>query len=52
MTPDEAAEAAKAMKTKVVIPMHYDAIVGTRADAERFKQLVGPSREVHILEKE
>lgn len=52
MTADEAAEAAQAMKAKVVIPMHIESIVGTRADAERFKNLVGNARIVHILEKE
>jgi L-ascorbate metabolism protein UlaG (beta-lactamase superfamily) len=52
MTAEEAAGAAKAMKAKVVIPMHYASIVGTRADAERFKTLVGPSRNVEILEQE
>jgi L-ascorbate metabolism protein UlaG (beta-lactamase superfamily) len=52
MTAEEAAEAAKAMKAKVVIPMHIESIVGTRADAERFKQLLGGARTVQILEKE
>ncbi len=52
MTAEEAAEAAKAMKVKVVIPMHIGAIVGSRADAERFRLLVGSSRAVEILEKE
>ena len=52
MTSDEAAGAARAMKAKVVVPMHYGAIIGSRADAERFKELVGGSREVQILEKE
>ncbi len=52
MTAEEAAEAAKAMKVKVAVPMHYGAIVGSSADAERFKQLLGGSREVVILEKE
>ena len=52
MTPDEAAGAAKAMKTKVAVPMHFGEIVGSRADAEKFKELVGRSCEVQILEKE
>ncbi len=52
MTAEEAAEAAKAMKAKVVVPMHVESIVGTIADAERFKRLVGPSRTVEILQKE
>ena len=52
MTPEEAAGAAKAMKTKVAVPMHYGKIVGGRADAERFKILVGGSTRVEILEQE
>jgi len=52
MTAEEAAEAAKAMKAKVVVPMHFGSIVGSRADAERFKTLVGASREIEILEQE
>ncbi len=52
MTAEEAAEAAKVMKAKVFVPMHIESIVGSRADAERFKQLVGASRAVEILEKE
>jgi len=52
MTAEEAAEAAKAMRAKVVVPMHFGSIVGNRADAERFKALVGSSRNVEILEQE
>jgi L-ascorbate metabolism protein UlaG (beta-lactamase superfamily) len=52
MTAEEAAEAAKAMKAKVVVPMHYGSIVGDREDAERFKKLLGSARTVEILEKE
>lgn len=39
MTADEAAEAAAAIKPKVAIPMHYGAIVGSEADAQKFKSL-------------
>jgi L-ascorbate metabolism protein UlaG (beta-lactamase superfamily) len=53
MTPEEAAQAAKDMKTKVAVPMHYGAgVVGTVEDARRFKALVGNRPEVVILEKE
>jgi L-ascorbate metabolism protein UlaG (beta-lactamase superfamily) len=52
MTAEEAAEAAKAMKVKVAVPMHFGAIVGSRADAERFKKLLEGVRKVEILEKE
>ena len=51
MTAEEAAEAAKAMTAKVVIPMHYGSIVGTDADAKRFEKLCG-TKVVEILPKE
>jgi L-ascorbate metabolism protein UlaG (beta-lactamase superfamily) len=38
-TAEEAVEAANKIKPKVVIPMHYGSFVGSRADAERFKEL-------------
>ena len=47
-TADEAVEAANKIRPKLVIPMHYGSIVGSRADAERFKELW--SGEVVILE--
>jgi len=50
MTPQEAAEAVVSVNPKVAIPMHYNAIVGSRKDAETFKKLV--KCEVKILEKE
>jgi L-ascorbate metabolism protein UlaG (beta-lactamase superfamily) len=40
MTAAEAAEAAEAIKPKIVVPMHYAAIVGTEGDAQEFKSLV------------
>ena len=40
MTAEEAAEAAAALKPKVAVPMHYGAIVGSEADAQKFKSLV------------
>jgi L-ascorbate metabolism protein UlaG (beta-lactamase superfamily) len=52
MTAEEAADAAKTMKAKVVVPMHFASIVGTKADAEKFKKLVGGSTTVEILEQE
>jgi L-ascorbate metabolism protein UlaG (beta-lactamase superfamily) len=51
MTAEEAAQAAKKINPRVVIPMHYGAIVGSEADAQRFKQLVAPM-EVRILTPE
>jgi L-ascorbate metabolism protein UlaG (beta-lactamase superfamily) len=38
-TAEEAVEAANKIKPKIAIPMHYGSIVGSRADAERFKEL-------------
>jgi len=52
MTADEAAEAAKWIKCRVIVPMHWGTIVGSRADAEKFKKLVGGRPEVMILAKE
>jgi L-ascorbate metabolism protein UlaG (beta-lactamase superfamily) len=40
MTAEEAAQAAKAINPKIAVPMHYGAIVGSEADAKRFKSLV------------
>jgi len=40
MTVEEAVEAAKAIKPKIAVPMHYAAIVGSEADAKQFKSLV------------
>jgi len=40
MTPEEAAEAALAIHPQIAVPMHYAAIVGTDADATKFKSLV------------
>ena len=52
MTAEEAAEAARAMKAEALVPMHFDKIVGTKDDAERFKKLVGANRNVVIMEPE
>ncbi len=50
MTAAEAAEAVATFDPQLVIPMHYGAIVGEKADAERFKQL--SKVPVEILDKE
>lgn len=52
MTAGEAVQAAKAIGPKVVIPMHFGAIVGSGQDAEEFRQgLEGEAMEVRILDK-
>jgi L-ascorbate metabolism protein UlaG (beta-lactamase superfamily) len=50
MTAQEAVEAAREIQPQVAIPMHFGAIVGSRADAEAFQQAA--SCRVEILEKE
>ena len=50
MTVQEAAEAVKTLNPKVVIPMHYGAIVGSLKDAEALQGLV--KCEVKVLDKE
>lgn len=52
MTAEEAAEAAKAMKVKVAVPMHIETIIGSMADAYKFRDLLAGSREVVVLKKE
>jgi len=41
MTPEEAAQAAKAISPKVAVPMHFGTIVGSEESAARFKELAG-----------
>ena len=50
MSAEEAAEAAKMMKPKVCVPMHYGDIVGSAADAKRFQELA-TGLVVEIMEK-
>ncbi|MBW1648200.1 MAG: MBL fold metallo-hydrolase [Deltaproteobacteria bacterium] len=49
MTAAEAVEAARRIKPKVAIPMHYNTLVGSRADAERFKKGLAGICDVRIL---
>ncbi|RMF55141.1 MBL fold metallo-hydrolase [Candidatus Woesearchaeota archaeon] len=49
MTASEAAEAANVINPKLAIPMHYNSIVGSEADAQKFKELC--DCEVKILEE-
>jgi len=52
MTADEAALAALDIKPKVAIPMHYDSIVGTKEDAQKFAEKLKGKIEVIILQEE
>jgi L-ascorbate metabolism protein UlaG (beta-lactamase superfamily) len=52
MTAEEAVQAAKAIKPKLAIPMHYGAIVGSEEDATKFKKALEGEIEVVILTKE
>lgn len=49
MDPQEAAMAANTIRPKVAVPFHYGSVVGSKADAEKFKQLCEVP--VEILEK-
>lgn len=50
MTAEEAAQAARTIGPKLAVPMHYGDVVGSRVDAERFKELCDV--DVDILDKE
>ena len=50
MTAEEAGKIANEFKPVVVVPMHWGDIVGSKADAEKFKELFSGTTE--ILERE
>ena len=52
MTAEEAVEAALAIRPKVAIPMHYDAIVGSKDDARRFADGLAGKVRVEILSRQ
>jgi L-ascorbate metabolism protein UlaG (beta-lactamase superfamily) len=52
MTAEEAVQAALDIKPAVAIPMHYNAIVGTEDDAQRFAEGLKRKVEVKILKEE
>jgi len=41
MTAEEAAEAFRMLKARRGIPMHFGSVVGSEADAEKFRKLIG-----------
>lgn len=45
----EAAELTNIIEPNIVVPVHYNALVGTKEDAEKFKELVNNNIAVHIL---
>ena len=52
MTSDEAAQAAKVIKPKVAVPMHYGTIIGSDADANNFKDKLKGKINAVILQQE
>jgi L-ascorbate metabolism protein UlaG (beta-lactamase superfamily) len=46
---EEAAKLANIIKPEVVVPIHYETIVGTRDDANKFKELLDESIECQII---
>ena len=52
MTAEEAVRAALDIKPKIAIPMHYNSIVGTEEDAERFAKGLKGKVEVRLLKQE
>ena len=50
MNEEEALEAVKAIKPKIVIPMHYGSLPQVKGNPEKFKQLVGSNAEVVIVD--
>lgn len=51
MTAEEAAQAVSRIRPRVAVPMHYGAIIGSLADAQRFKELCPKEVNVVLLEK-
>jgi len=52
MTAEEAIKAALDIKPEIAIPMHYNSIVGTEKDAERFAEGLKGKIDVRILKEE
>ena len=51
MTAQEAVEAAKRIKPKIAIPMHYDSLVGSEADAHAFAKGLEGICEVRLINR-
>lgn len=49
MDVDEAVKATLAIMPKIAIPMHYGSIVGSKSDAEQFKEKLKGKIDVHIF---
>ena len=53
MNAEEAAEAAKLIKPSIAVPMHFGSIIGSKDDAQEFKEICEESGiRVEILDKE
>jgi len=52
MDADQAIEAARAIKPKIAVPMHYGKIVGSEADAKKFAEALKDEMTVVIKQKE
>ena len=52
MTPDEMAAAANGFKPKVLIPMHWGDIVGSKADAEAVKKAFAGTTVIKVPERQ
>jgi L-ascorbate metabolism protein UlaG (beta-lactamase superfamily) len=50
MSVEEAAEAIRQFKPKVVYPYHYRSHDGTKADFEQLKKIVGEGTEIRVRE--
>lgn len=46
---NEGAECVKLIKPRIAVPMHYGAIVGSDADAEKFRQLASGLTKVEVM---
>jgi L-ascorbate metabolism protein UlaG (beta-lactamase superfamily) len=52
MTAEEAVQAALDINPKIAVPMHYNSIVGSERDAEKFADALKGKIEVKILKEE